>query len=213
MASLMTGASLPVPSRSLLRFLRSAALPGTGRSCPATHRKFGSSQANPRRKHSTSSPRLTITPPILAASLGSPARISPRPSHSTPLLARPTPPNRRRFSIKPSPPKAKDAVDQTQSDGKSWQEKLWGFTARRGAKPLRPDDLPGHHENCDEPSMFHSRRTMAAKAALEPRLRCTEVDETGNVIMVDGEFKKTELIAKVSQKLGSPLLPTLRLSK
>jgi magnesium transporter len=38
---------------------------------------------------------------------------------------------------------------------------------------------------------------MAAKAASEPRLRCTEVDENGNVILVDGEFKKTELIAKV----------------
>lgn len=45
--------------------------------------------------------------------------------------------------------------------------------------------------------MFNSRRTLAAKAALEPRLRCTEVDENGKVILVDGEFKKTELIAKV----------------
>lgn len=39
---------------------------------------------------------------------------------------------------------------------------------------------------------------MTAKAAAEPRLRCTEVDENGEVILVDGEFKKTELIAKVS---------------
>lgn len=45
--------------------------------------------------------------------------------------------------------------------------------------------------------MFNSRRTLAAKAALEPRLRCTEVDEHGKVILVDGEFKKSELIAKV----------------
>ena len=37
-----------------------------------------------------------------------------------------------------------------------------------------------------------------AKAATEPRLRCTEVDENGEVILMDGEFKKTELIAKVS---------------
>jgi magnesium transporter len=42
--------------------------------------------------------------------------------------------------------------------------------------------------------MFTNRRALAA---LEPRLRCTEVDENGNVILVDGEFKKTELIAKV----------------
>lgn len=38
---------------------------------------------------------------------------------------------------------------------------------------------------------------MTSKAALEPRLRCTEVDENGEVILVDGEFKKSELIAKV----------------
>ena len=49
--------------------------------------------------------------------------------------------------------------------------------------------------------MFTSRRTLAAKAALEPRLRCTEVDEYGRVILVDGEFKKTELIAKVGHQL------------
>lgn len=36
-----------------------------------------------------------------------------------------------------------------------------------------------------------------AKAAMDPRLRCTEVDENGNVVMVDGELKKSELIAKV----------------
>jgi len=48
--------------------------------------------------------------------------------------------------------------------------------------------------------MFTNRRMMAAKAALEPRLRCTEVDENGKVILVDGEFKKTELIAKVRRR-------------
>lgn len=41
------------------------------------------------------------------------------------------------------------------------------------------------------------RRALTAKAALDPRLRCTEVDENGDVIMVDGELKKSELIAKV----------------
>ena len=29
------------------------------------------------------------------------------------------------------------------------------------------------------------------------KLRCTEFDENGNVTVVDGEFKKSELIAKV----------------
>jgi len=32
----------------------------------------------------------------------------------------------------------------------------------------------------------------------DQKLRCTEFDENGNVVLVNGEFKKTELIAKVS---------------
>jgi hypothetical protein len=49
----------------------------------------------------------------------------------------------------------------------------------------------------DGDGVFAPRRSLSAKAALEPRLRCTEVDEHGNFTAVDGEFKKTELIAKV----------------
>jgi hypothetical protein len=40
-------------------------------------------------------------------------------------------------------------------------------------------------------------RHRILKAANEPRLRCTEFDENGNVTLVNGEFKKSELIAKV----------------
>lgn len=78
----------------------------------------------------------------------------------------------------------------------TWQERLLGASAGRGSKSLKLDDLAAgeDHENN---SMFNTRRTLTAKAALEPRLRCTEVDENGQVILVDGEFKKTELIAKV----------------
>jgi magnesium transporter len=71
------------------------------------------------------------------------------------------------------------------------------FAGKKNDKALKPDDLPNHDEYGDNSSIFNNRRTLAAKAASEPRLRCTEVDEHGNVILVDGEFKKTELIAKV----------------
>lgn len=83
----------------------------------------------------------------------------------------------------------------------TWMEKLWGSGATKGSRPLQPKDLPGHDELADGTSMFNSRRILTSKAASEPRLRCTEVDEDGEVILVDGEFKKMELIAKV----GSPL--------
>lgn len=88
----------------------------------------------------------------------------------------------------------------------TWQERLWGSSARKGAKPLKPDDLPLHDDLA--PTMFNSRRVQTAKAALEPRLRCTEVDESGKVILVDGEFKKTELIAKVRALLRLRLRPS-----
>ena len=40
-------------------------------------------------------------------------------------------------------------------------------------------------------------RRKAVKGANELRLRCTEFDENGNVTFMDGEFRKSELIAKV----------------
>jgi hypothetical protein len=41
-------------------------------------------------------------------------------------------------------------------------------------------------------------RALAAKASNELRLRCTEFDLNGNVTLMNGDFKKSELIAKVS---------------
>lgn len=85
---------------------------------------------------------------------------------------------------------------ETSKTASSWQDRLWGSSTKSSSEPLQPNDLPSH-ENDQDGSVFSNRRTMAAKAALEPRLRCTEVDENGEVILVDGEFKKTVLIQKV----------------
>lgn len=46
--------------------------------------------------------------------------------------------------------------------------------------------------------IFNIGRGLAAKASNELRLRCTEFDMNGNVTLVNGEFRKLELIAKVS---------------
>ncbi|GAB1197106.1 hypothetical protein APSETT444_006392 [Aspergillus pseudonomiae] len=43
-------------------------------------------------------------------------------------------------------------------------------------------------------------RGLAAKASNELRLRCTEFDNNGNVTLVNGEFRKSELIAKVAKR-------------
>lgn len=79
-------------------------------------------------------------------------------------------------------------------DGKSKKtvaQRLWGDNA------VRPD-FRSHVTNELEDSIFTSSMGRRARAALEPVLRCTEVDEKGDAILTDGAFKKTELIAKVS---------------
>lgn len=45
--------------------------------------------------------------------------------------------------------------------------------------------------------IFNIGRGLAAKASNELRIRCTEFDMNGNVTLVNGEFRKLELIAKV----------------
>lgn len=83
-----------------------------------------------------------------------------------------------------------------------WHERWWGKASSSASRlasrtaNLKPEDLPPNDLR-GPGSIFSPSRTQAAKAALEPRLRCTEVDENGEVILVDGEFKKSELIAKV----------------
>jgi magnesium transporter len=65
---------------------------------------------------------------------------------------------------------------------------------------LKPDDLPplaGFPDEGVDSSIFNLGRGLSGKGAHEPKLRCTEFDENGNVTLVNGEFKKTELIAKV----------------
>jgi magnesium transporter len=74
------------------------------------------------------------------------------------------------------------------------------MTSKKGGEPLQPDDLPGPLGSLVEDgsdSIFSKGRSISAKAAAEPKLRCTEFDENGNVVLASGEFKKSELIAKV----------------
>jgi magnesium transporter len=82
-----------------------------------------------------------------------------------------------------------------------WLRRLWDFKSSTGQTRLKPDDLPPLTSFLDEgaeTSMFSLGRSLAGKASNELKLRCTEFDENGNVTLVNGEFKKSELIAKVS---------------
>lgn len=87
----------------------------------------------------------------------------------------------------------------------AWLRRLWDFKSRGGQAALKPDDLPPLTSFLDEgaeSSMFNLGRSLAGKASNELKLRCTEFDENGNVTLVNGEFKKSELIAKVSVVLS-----------
>lgn len=71
----------------------------------------------------------------------------------------------------------------------------------KGGSRVNDQDLRIQLE--EESGSIFPRRSLTAKAALDPRLRCTEVDGNGEVIMVDGELKKSELIAKASAVNGT----------
>jgi hypothetical protein len=78
----------------------------------------------------------------------------------------------------------------TTSLSKAWQL----FGGRKGRQSRLPP--PPYKDPVDAPAGFDSLGRMT-RAANELKMRCTELDEQGNVKMVSGEFKKSELIARV----------------
>ena len=78
-----------------------------------------------------------------------------------------------------------------------WHEKVWA--RKKKGQVLQPDDLPDSPYRDDGgDSIFSLGSHISAKAAAQlSKVRCTELDENGNVVLASGEFKKTELIAKV----------------
>ncbi|RJE18206.1 hypothetical protein PHISCL_09458 [Aspergillus sclerotialis] len=80
------------------------------------------------------------------------------------------------------------------------------------SKLSRSPQAPALLDEKTEPN-FSIARGLAAKASNELRLRCTEFDSNGDVTLVNGEFKKSELIAKYGllprdlRKVDSSTLP------
>lgn len=102
--------------------------------------------------------------------------------------------------------RARNYLRYASTSTQPWLSRLWGFKRRGGQTSLKPDDLPpltGFLDEGAETSMFNLGRSMAGKASNELKLRCTEFDENGNVTLVNGEFKKSELIAKVNSPVGT----------
>jgi magnesium transporter len=88
----------------------------------------------------------------------------------------------------------------------------WATQQARAQALLEPNDLPRQNPFPDA-GRSHSLGQLSIKSSSEPKLRCTEFDENGNVTLVDGQFKKSELIAKYGllprdlRKIDSSLLP------
>ncbi|GKT42494.1 mitochondrial inner membrane magnesium transporter MRS2 [Colletotrichum spaethianum] len=214
----------PVPSTSLLRFLRSqteaSSIFSRTQCAEAAAAAIRPSSVRPAPNPQCLARRLSrIGTRSISTSCRGPELLPASPLSSNSVTTRVS--RKRRATELPSSPVAffsttcarRDACgDDSSAPPRTWKERLWGVRGRRGAKALKPNDLP-FHDDGEAGSMFNSRRILTAKAALEPRLRCTEVDENGEVILVDGEFKKTELIAKYGllprdlRKIDSSNLP------
>lgn len=69
----------------------------------------------------------------------------------------------------------------------------WSLVRPKTAKPLQPDDLPPISPFLED----NAGLGRVIKPSNELKLRCTEFNENGDVTLVNGEFKKSELIAKV----------------
>jgi len=76
---------------------------------------------------------------------------------------------------------------------RSWRR--WSLRRQKEPRPLEPSDLPSPIKSGFVDDGASLGRVL--KPGNELRLRCTEFDENGKVTLVNGEFKKSELIQKV----------------
>ncbi|KZF20817.1 cora-domain-containing protein [Xylona heveae TC161] len=120
-------------------------------------------------------------------------------------------------------PTANLSVRHSSSDTRvPWLRRLFEFKAgkkdkypARGSRHQLSPPRPSFLDDGTESSISSAGRGLALKAPNELKLRCTEFDENGNVTLVNGEFRKAELIAKYGllprdlRKIDSSLLPNI----
>ncbi|KAK3900185.1 hypothetical protein C8A05DRAFT_17482 [Staphylotrichum tortipilum] len=211
---------LQAPSRRLLRFLRAQSEGLTHAECASRlltrrHHVCACASARPRPSGRTLNTNAARHGPSLQASFFSLNAILPKslktkqrgaangiPATSRDLIPAAGAP---RYASSSGPSSRGDSNKLT------WQEWLFGPDPKKQGEPLKEGDIRVRLE--EESGSIFQRRSLASKAALDPRLRCTEVDGTGKVITVDGELKKSELIAKYGllprdlRKIDSSNLP------
>ncbi|MCJ1310318.1 magnesium ion transporter [Agyrium rufum] len=163
-----------------------------------------------KAKHDTNSQRLLNTPAGSTPSTRSSDSIIV-PIHSA-QIRRPEP------SSRWSTPPLLQRHEQRRlasSDSQSLFKKILHMKEKSDVDKGIPEHGDAHHDFpgfLSETGHASVGRTTA-KAPNELKLRCTEFDENGNVVIVNGEFKKQELIAKYGllprdlRKIDSSTLP------
>ena len=187
------GVSVYTPSPSVLRFLRSQS-EQVGFFTPSTVQCRGTSAGQGRLQVvSTSTRSLTTTPRHQATIESSLFNLD---------FLRPAAKNVYQYPFpyantqKPQDiSRARFAHDST--DSQPLLRRLWKHKERKEKAALKPTDLPPLPSFLDEFGGTNIGRNKTGKPGNELKLRCTEFDINGNVTLMDGEFKKSELIAKV----------------
>lgn len=83
---------------------------------------------------------------------------------------------------------------------------LFKAAKMRRLAQLSPPSPPPEENPSSYSNGFGSSLGRIMRPANELKMRCTELDEHGNVTLVSGEFKKSELIAKVGSLLQHLIL-------
>jgi magnesium transporter len=198
------------PSRRLLRFLRAQSeglafvecasrLPARRHACICTRTRLSDKPLN--------TPLTRREPTLQASFLGLNAILPPLTrQRAAPGISKK---NGQDVTFTGGAPRyaSSEQTPQDECGRSTWQEWLFGPDPKKQTEPLKEDDIRVRME--EESGSIFQRRSLTAKAALDPRLRCTEVDGNGKVIMVDGELKKSELIAKVRHPEYQHELPSV----
>ena len=198
---------VPTPSLPVLRFLRSQS-EQVGFFTPSRAATYQSSQSRGTRAKpwspqvpSTSTRSLTTTPRHQATVESSLLNLDfLRPNTKTaPLQPLTFASAQRQKDL--SQARLAATNRQGSTDSRPLLRRLWKLKEPKERTGLKTSDLPPLPSFLDGFGGANIARNKTGKAGNELKLRCTEFDVNGNVTLMDGEFKKSELIAKVRSSL------------
>ncbi|OMP84866.1 Mitochondrial inner membrane magnesium transporter mrs2 [Diplodia seriata] len=205
-----------VPSPALLRFLRAQSI--LSRTTPATtfppprcaylsHPRHDSSLATTNIRLPPARPLQTSSACQSTSTRGFHTSLSRPSAASCPIILSSAEP------LALLPKQAEYLVPRRAFSNTPPADFFWKKQKRKsGAGPLQPNDLPPRHPEGYAPD-DHGNLGRVLRPINEPRIRCTEFDDSGKITLVNSEFRKSELIAKYGllprdlRKIDSSTLP------